>query len=72
MRIEPVLTSSGSGGVVKRLTTGKTSTGTIIVIWLGRRTIAGVNPGRSIEISGRIGRHDGQRIMYNPRYELMP
>jgi len=47
-------------------------TGTITVIWLGRRTIAGVNPGRSIEISGRIGRHDGQRIMYNPRYELMP
>lgn len=47
-------------------------TGTITVIWLGRRRISGVNPGRSIEISGRIGRHDGQRIMYNPRYELMP
>jgi hypothetical protein len=47
-------------------------TGTLVVIWLGRRRIAGVNPGRSIEIQGRIGRHDGQRIMYNPRYELMP
>jgi hypothetical protein len=47
-------------------------TGTLVIIWLGRRTISGVNPGRSIEIQGRIGRHDGQRIMYNPRYELMP
>src|SRR3954468_22891273 len=47
-------------------------TGTITIIWLGRRRISGVNPGRSLEIRGRIGRHDGQRIMYNPRYELMP
>ena len=47
-------------------------TGTITVVWLGRRRISGIVPGRSIEIRGRIGRHDGQRIMYNPRYELMP
>lgn len=47
-------------------------TGSITVIWLGRRQISGVVPGRSIEIQGRIGRHDGQRIMYNPRYELLP
>ncbi len=47
-------------------------TATLTIIWLGRRTISGVNPGRSIEIQGRIGRHEGQRIMYNPRYELMP
>jgi RecG-like helicase len=47
-------------------------TGTITIVWLGRRRIAGIAPGRSIEIRGRIGQHDGQRIMYNPRYELMP
>ncbi len=47
-------------------------TGSITVIWLGRRQIAGVDPGRSVEVQGRIGRHDGERIMYNPRYELMP
>ena len=47
-------------------------TGTITVVWLGRRRISGIAPGRSIEIQGRIGQHDGQRIMYNPRYELMP
>ena len=47
-------------------------TGTITLIWLGRRTIAGVNPGRSMSVQGRIGRHEDQRIMYNPRYELIP
>src|SRR6478736_10463911 len=46
--------------------------GVITVVWLGRRRIAGIAPGRSMEIQGRIGLHDGQRIMYNPRYELIP
>ena len=46
--------------------------GVIVVVWLGRRRISGISPGRSMEIQGRIGAHDGQRIMYNPRYELMP
>lgn len=47
-------------------------TGAITVIWLGRRRIAGIGPGRSIQVSGRIGVHDGARVMYNPRYELIP
>jgi hypothetical protein len=46
--------------------------GAITVVWLGRRRIAGISPGRSMEIQGRIGSHDGVRIMYNPRYELIP
>ncbi|WP_372735298.1 OB-fold nucleic acid binding domain-containing protein [Nocardioides sp.] len=46
--------------------------GTITVVWLGRRRIAGIDPGRSIQVQGRIGKHDGVRTMYNPRYELMP
>lgn len=46
--------------------------GVLTIVWLGRRRIAGINPGRSIQIEGRIGKHEGARIMYNPRYELMP
>ncbi|WP_435741420.1 OB-fold nucleic acid binding domain-containing protein [Nocardioides sp. SYSU DS0663] len=46
--------------------------GTITIVWLGRRRIAGITPGRSVDVQGRIGTHDGTRIMYNPRYELMP
>ena len=46
--------------------------GVVTVLWLGRRRIAGITPGRAIQVSGRIGVHEGHRIMFNPRYELMP
>lgn len=44
----------------------------LTVIWLGRRQIAGIEPGRSLRVGGRIGVLDGTRTMYNPRYELLP
>ena len=44
--------------------------GVITVIWLGRRRIAGIEPGRQIRVLGRIGLQDSQRVMFNPRYEL--
>ena len=46
--------------------------GVLTIVWLGRRRIAGIGPGRSLQVQGRIGVHDGHRIMYNPRYELIP
>ena len=45
--------------------------GVITLVWLGRRRIAGIDPGRSMRVRGRIGVHEGVRIVYNPRYELM-
>jgi hypothetical protein len=45
-------------------------TGVITLVWLGRRRIAGVEPGRQIKVVGRIGSQDSMRIMFNPRYEL--
>jgi hypothetical protein len=47
-------------------------TGMLTVVWLGRRHIAGISPGRSLQVQGRIGVHDGVRTLYNPRYELIP
>src|ERR1044071_6094006 len=44
--------------------------GVITVIWLGRRRIAGIKPGRQIRVEGRIGVHNDSRLIYNPRYEL--
>ena len=44
--------------------------GVLTVIWLGRRRISGIEPGRQIRVEGRVGYRDGQRIMFNPRYEL--
>jgi hypothetical protein len=47
-------------------------TGVITVVWLGRRRITGVDPGRSVTVAGCIGRQGGVPIMFNPRYELRP
>ncbi len=47
-------------------------TAVLTLVWLGRRQIAGIDPGREIRVSGRIGRHEGTRVLYNPRYELLP
>jgi hypothetical protein len=46
--------------------------GSIALIWLGRRQIAGVEPGRRVRVSGMLTESDGQRAIFNPRYELMP
>ena len=47
-------------------------TGAVAVIWLGRRAIPGIAPGRAIKVRGRITALRGQRVIYNPIYELRP
>jgi hypothetical protein len=42
------------------------------VVWLGRRTIAGVEPGRGLVATGRIAVTRGRLVLFNPRYELQP
>ena len=44
--------------------------GTVTLVWLGRRRITGVEPGRSLKVVGRLGTQDRKRVMFNPRYEL--
>lgn len=47
-------------------------TGVVTLVWLGRRRIAGIETGRSLTATGRVGVHEGRRVLFNPRYELMP
>jgi RecJ-like exonuclease len=42
----------------------------IQLVWLGRRRIAGVEPGRRVLVEGRVGVHDGNLAIYNPKYTL--
>jgi hypothetical protein len=44
--------------------------GLITLVWLGRRRIAGIEPGRAVKVMGRVGAQDKMRVMFNPRYEL--
>ncbi|KAF4406904.1 MULTISPECIES: OB-fold nucleic acid binding domain-containing protein [Streptomyces] len=42
------------------------------VVWLGRRSITGIEPGRRLIASGRISVSHGRRVLFNPKYELRP
>lgn len=44
--------------------------GALDLVWLGRRTIAGIEPGRRIRVEGMVCEVDGRRTVFNPRYEL--
>lgn len=46
--------------------------GTVTLVWLGRRTVAGLDPGVRVRAFGRITTSEGRRLIYNPRYELLP
>ncbi|MFN8080271.1 MAG: OB-fold nucleic acid binding domain-containing protein [Kineosporiaceae bacterium] len=45
--------------------------GTLTVVWLGRRQIAGIEPGRRIRVHGMITTSEGEPALFNPRYELV-
>jgi hypothetical protein len=45
-------------------------TGHLTLIWLGRREIRGIRPGRRVVVHGRVARMGSDRVMYNPSYEL--
>jgi hypothetical protein len=47
-------------------------TDSVSLIWLGRRSIPGVETGRTVKAKGRLAMKDGQKVIYNPDYELMP
>lgn len=44
----------------------------LTLVWLGRRHIAGIEPGRMLTARGRIAVRDDRKVIYNPYYELEP
>jgi hypothetical protein len=44
--------------------------GSVTLVWLGRRRIPGIEPGRRLTARGRFAAFEGRRVIYNPWYEL--
>jgi hypothetical protein len=44
--------------------------GTVTLVWLGRRRIVGIEPGRRLSASGRLALDGDRKVIYNPFYEL--
>jgi hypothetical protein len=42
----------------------------VTIIWLGRTSITGIEPGRALAVEGIHALRRGRRVLYNPRYEL--
>ena len=42
----------------------------VTLVFLGRRSIAGIEPGRQLTARGRIAIRDDRKVIYNPHYEL--
>ena len=45
--------------------------GSVVAVFLGRRKIAGMSPGRRVLLSGVAGRDGNRFIVYNPEYTIL-
>lgn len=45
--------------------------GSLMVIWQGRKQVAGINPGTRIEVEGRITFLSGKPCLHNPVYKIL-
>lgn len=46
--------------------------GTVVLVWMGRRAIRGIEVGRRLAAEGCLSGVAGRPTIYNPRYELLP
>jgi len=65
VRIQPL------SGVPTLVCTIVDDTGSVNLVFLGRRAIPGVEPGTRISAEGMVGRHNGQLAVINPLYQLL-
>lgn len=47
-------------------------TGSLTLVWLGRRAVAGIVPGVMLRIHGRVTVLRSVPTIYNPAYEILP
>jgi RecG-like helicase len=45
--------------------------GVITAVFLGRRKILGISPGRRVFLEGVVAKDSGTHVMYNPLYEFV-
>ncbi|MGH2806347.1 MAG: hypothetical protein ACRDKT_03635 [Actinomycetota bacterium] len=66
IRIDP---REGRGSIEATIVDG---TGSMIAKWLGRAKLSGIRLGAGLVIEGLPGRQDGDLVVLNPEYDLIP
>jgi hypothetical protein len=46
--------------------------GAVNLVWIGRRSIAGIEPGVFVRARGRVAQVRGVATIFNPAYEIVP
>ncbi|MHA6511904.1 OB-fold nucleic acid binding domain-containing protein [Tessaracoccus sp. Z1128] len=46
--------------------------GTVKLVWMGRGRLECLLPGRHIRVQGRLAQADGECVIYNPDFEIVP
>ncbi len=46
--------------------------GSVNLVWIGRRSIAGIEPGTFLRARGRVAEVRGVPTIFNPSYEIVP
>lgn len=46
--------------------------GSISLVWLGRRSISGIETGRWVRVEGMVTEQGNRLVIFNPRYALKP
>jgi hypothetical protein len=59
-------------GVATLECTLRDATGGLVLVFLGRREVAGIRPGVHLTAEGMIGEHNGRLAILNPVYEFDP
>lgn len=65
------LTVQPEGDAPRLRATVSDGTGQIDAVFLGRRAIPGLEPGREIVLEGRVYERGPERCLFNPAYELL-
>jgi hypothetical protein len=69
-RVESAASARWAGSPVVELTLTD-GTGTLLLVFTGRRELAGARPGRRLAAAGRIGARHGSPMLMNPTYWLL-
>lgn len=60
--------ASGGSGVEAELDDG---TGSVSLIWMGRRRMECVSAGTDLLVTGRLSQEDDRKVIYNPSFEVL-
>ncbi len=70
-RVRSIQVQPWSGVPTLELSIIDTAGNTLTVVFLGRRQIAGVQPGARLSVEGMVGSRSGRPCMLNPIYEIL-